>query len=271
MKSQLRIYWPEKPKELSHLSLIEGWLQALGDKYELVWTNENPHIIIFPIPAQLERKLAIISKAIISKNTSLCKSLNKRLRMLNIWIQLTNHIEEQIKYCKNADFYRPLTVAIFKNTTETDINSLISGFNYCFFLHGQLTETEKIRRWHQIANDAISKYGQFSRQSFFLKFLSALQLHLKRAVISVLQNLRFFWKKMRFGKWQRELLYLSLYEILYPFVHHRFAYPPHYEKYRVDLNRLHLIKRTPGISAMLRVYNEEFLLQTCVESQIKFF
>ena len=54
-------------------------------------------------------------------------------------------------------------------------------------------------------------------------------------------------------------------------MHHRFAYPPHFEKYRVDLNRLHLIKRTPGISAMLRVYNEEFLLQACVESHINFF
>ena len=271
MKPQLRIFLPEQTGKFEYRFIKDEWLLPLSDVYELIWTNQDPHIIPLVIPKRFERMLAIISKISASDNTGLLMTLNKEARILNLHVRINTYIEKHIKYCKNSSFYRPVTVAIFKDSNVTDIDSWISGFNYCFSYGGQLTKTERIECWQQIANDSIAKSKQFSTQNFFLRFFPALHRFLKRAVVSALPNLRLCGKKILLSRHKREYLYLLPYEIQYRFVRHRFAYPPHFEKYRVYLKRLHLIKRVPGISAMLRVYNEEFLLQGCVESHIHFF
>ena len=133
MKPKLRVFLPEYTGKSGDRFITEEWLEPLSNVYELDWTNQDPHIIPLVIPERFDRMLAIISKISASDNTGIRQLLNKRLRMQNFWVQLNSYIEKQIKYCKTTSFYRPVTVAIFKNTAETDMDSKVSGFNYCFF------------------------------------------------------------------------------------------------------------------------------------------
>ena len=268
MKSQLRIYWPEETKDPLHLSLLEDWLQASGDKYELVWTNQDPDIIILPIPEYLEYKITIADKTVSSDNTGFSHIPIKWLRRLDRWIQMGIYTDEQLKHCRRTSAYRPVFVSILRIFPEFSLNYLTPEKNYYFSFAQQRTETESAKNWNHIAHNAITGKKRFSNLNFFSKLFYTLSLRLRKSILLAY----LYYKNSRLSSTEyRQAYYLSLYKMLYPFVRIFLTYPPHYKKYKVDLKRLHLIKRTPGISGMLRVYNEEFFLETCVESHIEYF